>query len=101
MLCTKHSRWYAEVLTQFERGMQEDAHELIMVLLDRMHTESKSVDVVTGDFKKQKTISVQKLWENYLAKHGSITSRVFEGLQRVSICCTGCKKVEQNCESFS
>ena len=81
--------------------MQEDAHELLLVLLDRLHSESKSMNSVPMDFKNQKTVSVQKLWESYLAKHGSITSRVFEGLQRVSICCTGCKKVDQTCESFS
>jgi len=90
-----------ETFPMFERGMQEDAHEFLLVILDRLHSESKIADAVTTDFKKQKTVSVQKLWENYLAKHGSITSRVFEGLQRVSICCTGCKKVDQTCESFS
>lgn len=89
------------VLLQFEKDMQEDAHEFLLIVLDRLHSESKSIDAVTTDIKKQKTVSVQKVWEDYLANHGSITSRVFEGLQRVSICCTGCKKVDQTCESFS
>ena len=86
---------------QFERGHQEDAHELIMMMLDRIHSETKLSDKPVMDFRREKTVSVQRLWENYLAKHGSLTSRVFEGLQRVSICCTGCEKVDQKCESFS
>ena len=81
--------------------MQEDAHELIMIILDRMHSETKISDQESLDFKKQKSINVQNVWQDYLSKHGSVTSRVFEGLQRVSICCTGCEKVEQKCESFS
>lgn len=86
---------------QFERGQQEDAHELIMLVLDRMHSETKLSDKKVADLRKEKTVSVQRFWENYLSKHGSITSRVFEGLQRVSTCCTGCQKVEQKCETFS
>ena len=72
-----------------------------MLILDRIHSETKLSDKPIIDFRREKTVSVQRLWENYLAKHGSLTSRVFEGLQRASICCTGCHKVDQRCESFS
>lgn len=72
-----------------------------MMMLDRIHSETKLSDKPVMELKREKTVSVQKLWDNYLAKHGSLTSRVFEGLQRVSICCTGCQKVDQKCESFS
>lgn len=86
---------------QFERGQQEDAHELLTVLLDRVHSETRQSGTTVADLRREKTVGVQKFWDGYLARHGSLTSRVFEGLQRVSICCTGCQKVDQKCESFS
>ena len=90
-----------EPLDKFERGQQEDAHELIMVMIDRIHSETKMSNQKVEDLRREKTVSVQRFWKDYLSLHGSLTSLVFEGLQRVSICCAVCQNVDQKCESFS
>lgn len=77
---------------EFEKGRQEDSHELLMKILDKLHTETKLERKQKKDLKREKNVSVKKLWQNHLANHESVTSHVFEGLQKVTINCSGCKK---------
>ena len=88
-------------MTQFERGRQEDAHELILKLLDRMHAESKITDAEERGFRKPENVSVKQLWDNHILRHGSLTSKIFEGLQSVQILCNGCKANQVKHEIFS
>lgn len=73
-----------------------------MKILDRIHTETRTIPTSNlKDPKNDKEISVEKLWKYHLAKHNSVTSRIFEGLQRVSTFCSGCKKTATKHEVFS
>jgi len=90
-----------QLVTQFEKGRQEDAHELILKLLDRMHAESKITDDEEREFRKPEKVSVKQLWDNHISRHGSLTSKIFEGLQSVQILCMGCKANQIKHEIFS
>jgi ubiquitin C-terminal hydrolase len=72
-----------------------------MKILDRLHTETKIVVAKPKVLKMGNSVTVQKLWENHLANHESVTSRVFEGLQKVTINCSGCKNNFIKHEIFS
>ena len=87
----------------FEKGRQEDGQELLSKLLESIHMDSKLRLEHPKEFnpKKIKQVTVKQLWEHHLSKHASIFTVVFEGLQRVRICCSVCKNVFHKFEAFS
>lgn len=66
-----------------------------------MHAESKITEAEEREFRKPETVSVKQLWDNHISRHGSLTSKIFEGLQSVQILCMGCKAVQVKQEIFS
>ena len=66
-----------------------------------MHAESKVTEAEEREFRKPSSVSVKQLWDNHIKRHGSLTSKIFEGLQSVQILCMGCKAVQVKHEIFS
>ena len=58
-------------------------------------------DIDGREVRKPETLSVKQLWDNHISRHGSLTSKIFEGLQNVNILCMGCNALQTKHEIFS
>lgn len=90
-----------KTFNDFEKGRQEDAHELLMKLFDQINIETKNKNISKNVIPNKKNVSVKMLWQNYLKSHGSLVSEVFEGLQKVRTKCAGCQTTSVKHETFS
>lgn len=91
---------------------QQDAHEFLVRLLDRIHADlnknSQNVDIfdpVTKDpnyyDKLSKEEAVNRFWVLHMKRNSSIISDLFEGLIISTLTCLHCKKSSKALEAFT
>lgn len=72
-----------------------------MKILDRLHLETKNASGKQMDVNKLSKLSVEDIWAHHIACHASVTSKVFEGLQKVDRVCQVCQNLQRKHEVFS
>lgn len=81
----------------FHPGEQNDAHEFLVFLLDKLHEELKK------PFKEIQSIQMtkaEKSWVQYMEKNYSIVSKEFQGQLKTTLVCQKCEKVKERFEPF-
>lgn len=81
----------------FHPGEQNDAHEFIVFLLDKLHEELKI------PFKGAKGIEMdkaEKSWARHLEKNYSVVSEEFQGQLKTTLICQKCKNTKERYEPF-
>lgn len=81
----------------FHPGEQNDAHEFIVYLLDKLHEELKKPYKETQSLQMTKA---EKSWAQYMEKNYSIVSEEFQGQLKTTLVCQKCEKVKERFEPF-
>ena len=83
---------------------QQDSHEFLTMLLDKLHDElnrgEKSTPIQLPD-DVQSHILIPKYWTDHRRRNDSFISVLFEGLQLSTLTCSYCLHNSYTCETFT
>ncbi|XP_054162411.1 ubiquitin carboxyl-terminal hydrolase 8-like [Oppia nitens] len=89
----------------FIPGQQQDAHEFLVKLLEKLHEDLNESTIRDIDTNISEDLSLQvaanKFWKNHLRKNKSIITDLFEGFIVNSLMCLTCHKTSNTFEVFS
>lgn len=89
------------ILKEFGGQGQQDCHELLIFMLDQIHSDLKEVTEVSNTTKNVNLTKAEKDWLTYTKGQKSIVSRLFFGQLSSAISCKICHEKNSTYDVFN